>query len=42
MARTKDVDVHQREDFVKTVAECVTDASKFSEIFLNHKLFDLY
>ena len=40
MARTKDVDVHQREDFVKTVAECVTDASKFSEIFLNHKLFE--
>ena len=40
MARTKDVDVHERESFVKVIAECVTDASKFSEIFLNHKLFD--
>ena len=40
MARTKEVDIHEREDFVKVVAECVTDASKFSEIFLNHKLFD--
>ena len=40
MARTPKTDLKDREDFVKSIAECVTNPSMFSEIFLDHKLFD--
>ena len=40
MPRTTTEDLKDRENFVKVVAECVTNPSMFSEIFLDHKLFD--
>ena len=40
MPRTTMEDLKDRENFVKVVAECVTNPSKFSEIFLDHKLFE--
>ena len=39
MARPdKDV-LEERQNFMQTILECSTDAAKFSDIFLDHKLF---
>ncbi len=40
MARTSEEDVKKREDFVRTFVECAQTPSKFSDVFLNHNLFD--
>lgn len=40
MARISEEDVKKREDFVKTFVECAQKPSVFSDIFLNHNLFD--
>lgn len=38
--RTKNEQIKERLDFVNTIAECAQTPSKFSEIFLDHKVFD--
>lgn len=40
MPRTSNDDIKERLDFVQTIAECATNPSKFSEVFLDHKVFD--
>ena len=40
MTRPTTEEVEEREQFMQTVADCATNPSKFSEIFLDHKLFD--
>tara|TARA_R110002020_G_scaffold233_5_gene1235 strand:- start:4432 stop:5814 length:1383 start_codon:yes stop_codon:yes gene_type:complete len=40
MTRPTTEEVEEREQFMQTVADCATDPSKFSEVFLDHKLFD--
>ncbi len=40
MARPTNEDVEERKQFVQVIADCANNPSKFSEVFLNHKLFD--
>ena len=40
MARPTTEEVEERKQFMQVVTDCATDPSKFSEVFLNHKLFD--
>ncbi len=40
MVRPTNEEVKERKDFMQVIAECATNPSKFSEVFLNHKLFD--
>ena len=40
MGRPTQEVLKERKNFVETVTECVTSPSKFSEIFLDHKLFE--
>ena len=40
MTRPTTEEVEEREQFMQTVADCATNPSKFSEIFLDYKLFD--
>ena len=40
LVRPTNEEVKERKDFMKVIAECATNPSKFSEVFLNHKLFD--
>jgi phage terminase large subunit-like protein len=40
MTRPTTEEVEEREQFMQTVADCASNPSKFSEIFLDHKLFD--
>ena len=40
MARPTNEEIEERKDFMQVIAECATNPSKFSEVFLNHKLFD--
>lgn len=40
MTRPTNEEVEEREQFMQTVADCATNPSKFSEVFLDHKLFD--
>jgi len=40
MTRPTTEEVEEREQFMQTVADCATNPSKFSEVFLDHKLFD--
>ena len=39
MARPEKDVIEERKNFLQVISECTTNASKFSEIFLNHKLF---
>lgn len=39
MARPEKAVIEERKNFLQVIAECTTNASKFSEVFLNHKLF---
>ena len=39
MARPTTEEVEERKQFMQVVADCATNPSKFSEVFLNHKLF---
>ena len=40
MVRTDNKTLEERKQFLQTITECIDSPSKFSEIFLNHKLFD--
>ena len=40
LVRPTNEEVKERKDFMQVIAECATNPSKFSEVFLNHKLFD--
>ena len=40
MARPSKEVLEERQNFLQTITECAENPSKFSEIFLNHKLFD--
>ena len=40
LARPTNEEIEERKDFMQVIAECATNPSKFSEVFLNHKLFD--
>ena len=40
MARPTTEELSERRDFMQTLVECSTSPSKFSETFLNHKVFD--
>ena len=40
MVRPTNEEIKERKDFMQVIAECATNPSKFSEVFLNHKLFD--
>ena len=40
MVRPTNEEIEERKDFMQVIAECATNPSKFSEVFLNHKLFD--
>ena len=40
MVRPTTEELSERRDFMQTVVECSTSPSKFSETFLNHKVFD--
>ena len=40
MGRQTEDDIKKREEFVRTFVECAQKPSKFSEIFLDHKLFE--
>ena len=40
MARISEEDIGKREDFVKTFVECAQKPSVFSDVFLNHNLFE--
>jgi|TARA_R110000824_G_scaffold12395_2_gene54332 hypothetical protein len=39
VARPEKAVIEERKNFLQVIAECTTNASKFSEVFLNHKLF---
>ena len=39
MARPNKEVLEERQNFLQSIADCATSPSKFSEIFLNHKLF---
>ena len=40
MGRPTTEELSERQDFMQVIAECADSPSKFSEIFLGHKLFD--
>ena len=40
MGRPTTEEIEERQNFVQAIAECAESPSKFSEIFLGHKLFD--
>ena len=40
LVRPTNEEVKERKDFMQVITECATNPSKFSEVFLNHKLFD--
>jgi hypothetical protein len=40
LVRPTNEEIEERKDFMQVIAECATNPSKFSEVFLNHKLFD--
>ena len=40
MARPDKQVLEERQNFVQTVADCAKSPSLFSEVFLDHKLFD--
>ena len=40
MARPDKQVLEERENFVQTIADCATNPSLFSKVFLNHDLFD--
>ena len=40
MARPDKQVLEERENFVQTIADCATNPSLFSKVFLNHELFD--
>ena len=40
MPRTDLQTLQERKDFLQTVSECAETPSKFSEIFLDHEVFD--
>jgi len=40
LVRPTNEEIKERKDFMQVIAECATNPSKFSEVFLNHKLFD--
>ena len=40
VARPTTEEIEDRKQFMQVVTDCATDPSKFSEVFLNHKLFD--
>ena len=39
MARPKDDSIEERKNFMEKIVECINKPSKFSEVFLGHKLF---
>ena len=39
MARPNKEVLEERQNFLQTITECADNPSKFSEVFLNHKLF---
>ena len=40
MGRPTNEEIEERQNFMQVVAECADNPSKFSEVFLGHKLFD--
>ena len=40
MARPDKQVLEERQNFVQTIADCASNPSKFSEIFLDHDVFD--
>lgn len=40
MARPTTEELSERQNLMQTIADCADSPSKFSEIFLDHKLFE--
>ena len=40
LVKPTDTFIEERKNFVESLTDCITKPSKFSEIFLDHKLFE--